>query len=465
MRRDFRRRPCALFAPLAGLLLANCAALPDVGKHVERNRGAPVELATAHGGVLSPEQSAAILKRLKQGSALDILQKHIAIEEVLVGGSPLTLGNQVTLLEDGPATYAAMVDAIRNARDHINLETYIIEDDKVGTQFADLLLAQQARGIQVNLIYDSVGAIGTGKRFFERLRKAGIAVLEYNPINPAQVRTTWNINNRDHRKILIVDGKVAFIGGINIADAYTSGSIFSRARRPRADSKAWRDTHVRIAGPVVADLQNQFMETWKSQKGEPLQVRRYFPKLKKQGEEIVRVVADHSADKRSEIYLTLISAIIHAEKSVHITTAYFVPDEQLVKALQDAAQRGVDVKLILPSATDYWLVLHAGRWHYTDLLGAGVQIYERRGRVLHAKSATVDGVWSCVGSTNLDWRSFLHNDEINAVILGRSFNQQMETMFARDLQNSDRVDPDNWRTRPLLPRLKEITGRIWEYWL
>jgi len=216
---------------------------------------------------------------------------------------------------------------------------------------------------------------------------------------------------------------------------------------------------------VVAEFQKLFMDTWSKQKGRALAEKNYFPKLEKQGGEIVRAIGSASADPHSLIYLTLLSAIDNAEQQVHITNAYFVPDPQLLQSLTGAAQRSVDVKLILPSHSDSWTVLHAGRSHYSTLLRAGVNIYERRGAVMHSKTASIDGVWSTIGSTNLDWRSFLHNDEINAAILGRDFARQMDAMFARDLAESDAIDLERWEQRPLLFRIKEWAARLVEYWL
>ncbi len=179
----------------------------------------------------------------------------------------------------------------------------------------------------------------------------------------------------------------------------------------------------------------------------------------------MRAIGSAYSDPHSLIYLTLLSAINNAEQRVNITNAYFAPDPQLLKALTDAAQRGVEVKLILPSQTDSWAVFHAGRSHYSNLLHAGVNIYERRGAVMHSKTASIDGVWSTIGSTNLDWRSFLHNDELNAAILGRDFSSQMDAMFARDLAESHAIDPNRWKYRSLLFRIKEWTARLVEYWL
>jgi len=445
-------------------LAAGCASLPDVALHLDRRQPGAVEFKGAR-GALSAQQSAAILKELERKvGAIDILQKHMAIEQEIVG-SPLVVGNKAVLLQDGPATYAAMFAAIQKAKNHINLETYIFEDDEIGRKFADLLLEKQAQGVQVNLIYDSVGGLSTPRAFFDGLKDGGIEVLEFNPVNPLAAKKGWQINNRDHRKLLVVDGHTAFLGGINFSGVYSHGSGVSRGEKKGGQSGGWRDTHVQIEGPVVADFQKLFIETWSKQKGEPLAAKDYFPSLKPQGNEVVRAIGSAADDPPSLIYLTLISAITNAEKHVHLTNAYFVPDPQLLNALTGAAQRGVEVKLILPSRTDSWAVFHAGRSHYSDLLEAGVRIYERQGALLHSKTAVIDAVWSCLGSTNLDWRSFLHNDELNAVILGREFTQQMQAVFDKDLAASDAIDLEQWKRRPLHFRLQELGARLWEYWL
>jgi cardiolipin synthase A/B len=441
---------------MAMLLIATagCAALPDTDALIERHGGQTVTFENAR-GPLSAQKSAAILAELKRKSGdIDILEKQIALEQAIVG-SPLVLGNKVTLLQDGAATYSAMFAAIRTARDHINLESYIIDDDDVGRQFADLLLEQQGRGVQVNLIYDSFGAINTPKAFFERLKAGGVEVLEFNPINPLLAQAPWRINNRDHRKLLVIDGRTAFVGGINISSVYSSGSAARRTRKTAGNTVSWRDTDLQIDGPVVGEFQKLFMETWTKQRGKPLVSNDYFPELKGQGKDLVRAIGSTPDDTYSLIYLTLISAIGNAERQVYLTQAYFVPDPQLLASLIDAARRGVDVKLVLPSHSDSEVVFHVGRSHYSSLLQAGVKIYERHGAVLHSKTAVIDGVWSCVGSSNLDWRSFLSNDEVNAVVLGREFAQQMLNMFSKDLEAAEAIDLDHWQRRSPLIRLKE----------
>jgi cardiolipin synthase A/B len=457
----------ALALPLLVFVPA-CSSLPTLSPDLSRRPSTPVRLAGAR-GPLDAAQSRAVLTRLaSRGADTDIFERHLAIEEA-IAESPLTTGNAVQLLQDGPATYEAMFAAIAEARDHINLETYILDDDEVGRRFSTALLERQSAGVQVNVMRDSAGTFGTPRAFFDRLAAAGIRVHEFNPVNPLAAGEGWRWNQRDHRKLLIVDGRVAFLGGINISSVYSGGSTARRRNAPGpatpAAGPAWRDTDLRLEGPVVADLQRIFIQAWEQQGGPPLASKDYFPPPRDAGREVVRAIASSPDEPFSRIYATLLSAIASAETSVHITNAYFVPDPQLLDALEAAAQRGVDVHLILPSQTDSWLVWHAGRGSYDRLLRAGVSIHERRGVILHSKTALVDGVWATVGSTNLDWRSFLHNHELNAVVLGAGFGRQVQAMFERDLAASDRITLGQWQRRPLGWRVQELFARLWEYWL
>ncbi len=450
---------------LLGLLgIAGCSSLPTIVPDLARPSDPPVQLTGAR-GPLSAAQSKAILARLeKRGQDVSLLDRHLALEEAIVG-SPLITGNQVRLLQDGPATYRAMLAAILAARDHINLETYILDDDEIGQQFAQALIDKQQQGVQVHLIRDSVGTLGTPAAFFKRLSDSGIEVLEFNPMNPLVARKVWALNQRDHRKLLIVDGHTAFLGGINISSVYSGSSPLLGSQARSDGGLAWRDTDLQLRGPVVAEFQKLFLATWESQKGPPLQAKNYFPRLESSGPEVVRAIASSPDEPYSLIYATLLSAIGSAETSVYLTNAYFVPDPQLLAALEAAARRGVDVTLILPSKTDSWLVFHAGRGYYAQLLRGGVKIYERRGVILHSKTALIDGVWATVGSTNLDWRSFLHNYELNAVVLGAEFGKQMQAMFDTDLAASDAITLEQWNRRGLDLRLQELFARAWEYWL
>lgn len=445
-------------------LLSGCVSLPHIVPDMADRSSQPIQLASA-GGPLTAAQSRQILDRLKsREQPTNIFDRHLALEEAFVG-SPLVVGNKVTLLKDGPETFQAMFAAIARAKDHINMETYILDDDEIGRRFADALIEKQMQGVQVNLIYDSVGTINTPREFFKRLTDSGVRTVEFNPVNPLKLKKGWDVNQRDHRKLLIVDGQTAFAGGINISGVYSSGSGGKRVQRPPEGPLPWRDTHFQVQGPVVAELQKLFLETWQKQNGPELTPNVYFPKLVNRGKEVVRAIGSSPDYGHSLIHATLISAISSAESSVYLTNAYFVPDPQLRAALKEAAGRGVDVKIILPSSTDSSLVFHAGRSHYDELLSSGVKIYERQSALLHAKTAVIDGVWSTIGSTNLDWRSFLHNDELNMVVLGADFGKQMSEMFRSDLDESVAITLSDWRKRSLSLRLKETLSRLWAYWL
>ncbi|MGZ6223877.1 MAG: cardiolipin synthase [Syntrophales bacterium] len=407
------------------------------------------------------------MERLKQSvDPTDILERHTAVMES-VTESPLTKGNKVTLLADSPAAYAAMFKEIEIARDHINLESYIIEDDETGRKFADLLLQRQADGVQVNLIYDSVGSITNPAAFFQRLRDGGIQVVEFNPVNPMKAHGNWLLAHPDHRKILIVDGKIAITGGINISSVYSS-KLSGRDEDRDEDKGAplpWRDTDVQIEGPAVAEFQKLFLGTWSKQNGPELSGRNYYPKMKEDGNALVQVLGSTPGTDNRLTFIAYVAAITFAEHSIHLTNAYFIPDEQILKAFTDAARRGVDVKIILPGSTDSALALYAARYDYFELLESGVKIYERRNALLHAKTAVIDGVWSTVGSTNLDYWSLLSDDEVNAVVLSREFAAEMEKTFARDLAESHEIKWEEWKERPLFTKMREWFAHLFDHWL
>ncbi|AMP14532.1 cardiolipin synthase [Collimonas pratensis] len=438
-------RPFRFFAiALLCLLAAACSTLPDVSQ-------------------LSATLPPAATPTSGPANASSRLNALAAMEEA-VTGSPLIKGNKVSLLFDGPQTMTAMIEAIGQARSTINFETYIFDQDQLGQRFADLLIEKQRAGVQVNIIYDSVGSIGTPTEFFERMRASGIRLVEFNPVNPLKRFGRWQLNHRDHRKILVVDGKVAFTGGVNISAAYANSSLFRSRRRSEAGPVGWRDTHVRIEGPAVASLQLLFLQTWSTQHAEDLPDLDYFPKLEAAGDKTVHVLSSQP-DGDYSLYKAYILAIQQARKSIHITTPYFTPDRQLVEALIAAAKRGVDVSLILPSVIDSGLVFHAGQSFYTQLLSAGIRIYQLQISVLHAKTAVIDGSWSTVGSANMDIRSFLHNYEANVIVIDDQFGREMERAFREDVRGSLQITLEQWQQRPLSDRIKEWAARSLGYWL
>ncbi len=451
----------------ASVLFAGCRTVPDADFIKTAPRREPLEFKAAWAPV-SERTNAALAAELKRRNGkLGLLDRQIAIEQAITG-TPLVQGNRVTLLVDGPGTYRAMFASMRAARHSINVEFYIIGDDAVGREFADILLERRAAGVQVNLIYDDVGCLDTDKAYFERLRAGGVRVVAFHPLGKVLPPKPWELNHRDHRKQVIVDGRTVFLGGINMDDVYSSGSQSTRSGSGGSESGSkkqlkeggWRDTDIQIYGPVVADFQRLFFDTWQKQSGEPLQPAGYFPVVRPAGNMAVRAVGTSPDDRASSAYLTFLSALTHAQETAYITNAYFVPDSQLIDALLEAARRGVDVRLVLPGTTDAPAAAFAARSYYAKLLRGGVRIYERQAALLHAKTAVIDGVWSRVGSSNLDWRSAVDNDELDAIVIGREFAQAMHRAYVMDEAASDEITLEKWRERPLLNRPKEWFFRL-----
>jgi cardiolipin synthase len=427
----------------------------------EEHQHRHVKFESAEGSLSNAQGRAIIASLEKNDGKLDILHRHLAFEQAITG-SPLVVGNKVTLLENGAATYRAMFNAIEGAEDSINLETYEFNDDPIGQEFADALIARQRAGVQVNIIYDGIGSLYTPASFFQRMRDNGIRVLQFDPLSPTARRFHWATTHRDHRKLMIIDGQIAILGGLNLSDVYSSSSGSSGHHEHDAttvDLGSWRDTDIEIEGPAVAECQKLFLGHWASQKGRPLSPRNYFPPLQPRGHAIVRLIGFTPGDL-SVIYVTLISAINNAETNVYITDAYFAPDTRMIDAMETAAQRGVDVRLLVPGENTSLLVKAAGRSHYSELMHAGVKVYEWHGKMIHAKTATVDHVWSTVGSSNLDWWSLARNDEVTATVLSDGFGQKMDQMFQNDLKNSKAIDPEEWPSRSIFERISEAFARL-----
>jgi cardiolipin synthase len=356
-----------------------------------------------------------------------------------------------------------MLEAMGRARDHINIHSYILDDGEVGQRLAGLLADKVKAGVKVHVMYDSVGSITTSKEYFAGLRESGVAVCEFNPLT----RRLDKVNNRNHRKITVVDGRIAFTGGINISETYASTSRRARATLDQEDAKknGWRDTHVAVEGPVVAQFQRIFLDDWALQDCGPWREARFFPPPEPNGSMPMRVVRTDPGREASEMYRELLAAIARAKRRVWLTFGYFVPDPQTKQVLIDAARRGVDVQLVLPGFSDFWAPVYAGRSHYEDLLEAGVRLYEWHEALMHAKTAVIDGAWSSVGSTNLDWRSFVHNYEADLIVQDAAFARELERRFRLDVAAATPVDPDAFRRRPVGQKLKEWLARQWEYLL
>jgi cardiolipin synthase A/B len=420
---------------------------------------------TGAGGPLNRRQREALIRRAGAQGEAGLLPRQLAAMTAI---SPVELfaGNDVGLLIDGPATFQAMFDALEQARDSILLQSYIVDRSDIATRLAEVLARKRAQGVAVLLLYDGLGSAGADPAYFERLRAAGVATCAFNPLDPLQRPGYWGISHRDHRKILSIDRQVGFTGGVNISAVYSAGSFRRTTRGPRGlPDQGWRDTHVRLAGPAVAALDDIVRSTWQQQGCEgalPAWQERALPAVA--GRQMVRIIPSSPNEAVNAIYDQLVSSIDVAQRSVHLTMAYFAPGDDMIEALRDAAGRGVDVQLVLPSLSDFAPVLHAGRSHYTRLLQAGVVIHELQDAVLHAKTAVVDGVVSTVGSSNLDWRSIASNNEVNAIVLGEDFGDAMERMFHQDVRASKTITLADWQQRPLLQRTKETLARLFDRW-
>ncbi|TWB11814.1 cardiolipin synthase [Nitrospirillum amazonense] len=425
--------------------LAGCATLPSADPDIAR------ALATADAT-----------------SRLDLLRRQGEI----IGGAPFVGGNSVTLLRSGTETYAAMDAAIDGARTRIDMESYEF-DGVEGSRFAEKLVTKRAQGVEVNLIYDAWGSQDTPKEVFDRLRHGGVNLLVFNPVDPATL-LTLDVNRRDHRKLLIVDDAVAIVGGVNISEVYDRRHhAGAGAENQDPEQRPWRDTDVRIAGPVVAEFQRLYADTWDQQRqaqgpdtAPALDAPPPSPRTRP-GDIVLQALSGAPTEGRPLIYRSLLVAITLARKSIHLTTGYFVPTPDLARALRQAAGRGVDVTVLVPGPSDSPLSdsplsVMAGRGYYSDLLAAGVHIYEYADAILHAKTAVIDGDWSTVGSSNLDWRSVAFNNEINAVVLGAGFGREMEAMFQHDLTHARAIEPEAWRHRGLDERLGEWGARLVE---
>lgn len=448
------------------LLACGCFACAGPEVREASQRLPPAAAVLTPQGALTESAGEAVLARATDSSVSDREVTDLLDAIRQEARAPITTGNAVRALIDGPQTLDAIGTAIEAAQHHIHLETYIFADDEVGREIAAQLVARRMAGVEVRILYDAIGSVSTPGQFFDDLRAMGIEVLEFRPINAENTLLPWKLNNRDHRKIIVVDGAIGFTGGINVSAAYSQSSTSKPGPDAGMDA-GWRDTHVRIEGPAVQQLQSLFLSTW-IQAGGQLDEKsaQYHPVAGRRGSEAVAIVASDGADdSEAAIYAVYLASIRHASRRIWLTQAYFAPNPQLRTALTEAVERGVDVRIVVPGFTDSGLIFHAARSSYDELLRGGVRLFEQRDALVHAKTAVIDGIASTVGSANLDMRSFIHNNEANAVIVSRDFGMVMEQVFERDLRASREITLASWRQRGLLPRLKEAGSRLFSHWL
>jgi cardiolipin synthase len=365
-------------------------------------------------------------------------------------GPPLLGGNRARTLVNGGRIFPEMLEAIRGARQSITLETYIYWEGKVGEAFTEALSERARAGVKVHFMYDALGSGKIDKRYVARMKEAGVKVARYNPLRWDTLATQ---NNRTHRKLLVVDGRVGFTGGVGIADEWSGDA---------QDPAHWRDTHYRVEGPAAAQMQAAFMENWIETTGVVLHGEAYFPKIEPAGPHIAQVFVSSPGGGGESMQLMYLLSIAAAAKSIQLSAAYFVPDEVEIGTLVQAMKRGVKLQIIVPGPViDNKVVRRASRAGWGELLRAGAEIYEYQPTMFHVKVMVVDGLWTSVGSTNFDNRSFSTNDEANLNVYDREFAAEQDAVFARDLKQSRRVTLDEWRNRPWKERaLETLTGLL-----
>lgn len=358
----------------------------------------------------------------------------------------------LTVLTNGPSFYEEELAAISAAEHSINLEAYIFHPGEIAERFVQALAARARAGVKVNLVLDAIGNTRTPKKFFSQLEAAGGKVAWYNG-------STWSklprFNNRTHREVLVIDGRIGFIGGAGIADQWWKGNN----QKP-----TWRDTVVRVEGDAVAHLQATFAENFLEGCEEVLTDPMYFATRPVQGDSPILVINSTPSGggaTRSRILFQILLA--SATKSIHITTPYFLPDKSMKDELMRAVSRGVEVKILVPGKkSDIWLTRNSSRLAYGKLLKAGASIHEYQPSMIHAKVLLIDGRWAVVGSTNFDNRSFGLNDEVNLAACETDICERLEQDFQRDLQRSENISYERWRHRPVLERAPELLGWVFE---
>ena len=359
-------------------------------------------------------------------------------------GPALLPGNRARALVNGDQIFPDMLQAIRRAQKSITFEMYIYWKGSIGEQFTQALAERARSGVKVHVMVDALGSQKIEESVIGRLRDAGAQVKLYNPV---RWDTIARMNNRTHRKIMVIDGAVGYTGGAGIGDEWSGNA---------QDAAHWRDTHFRLEGPAVAQMQAAFMENWIEVTGEVLHGPDYFPALGAAGSELAQFMVSSPGGGSESAQLLYLMSIAAARRSIQLSAAYFVPDDNEVRQFIEARRRGVQVRIIVPGpVTDSAVVRRASRSTWGELLRAGVEIYEYQPTFYHVKVMTVDGLWVTVGSTNFDSRSFSTNDEANLNVYDREFARHQERIFEQDLASSRRITLEEWERRPFSEKLWE----------
>lgn len=368
----------------------------------------------------------------------------VSIEKIYE--SKFSTATNIQLLWKGKESFDTIFEAVNNSKKLICLEFYIFRNDETGVELANLLKEKSRQGVAVYLLYDHFGSFGTPRSFWKDMKNAGIKIRASRPF---KWTAPFNYVHRDHRKLIVIDNEKAFTGGLNIANEYSGFHL-------RTKGKGWRDTGIMLEGPIVDELFKAFKKWWYIWGGETIEISNFKFQISNYKEGIPAIpIFAASAKGRRRMRRLLYYSINHAQKSISLTTAYFTPSRRMVEILENAVNRGVRVRLLVPGISDVPAASYAGRAFFTRLLNAGVEIYYYTGEILHAKTYIFDDCWSIIGSTNLDFQSLRYNDEGNVGILDTDFAARMNEVFEEDLKHSIRINLEEWHKRPLKEKLKE----------
>ncbi|WP_042277679.1 cardiolipin synthase [[Clostridium] dakarense] len=397
------------------------------------------------------EQDSIKERSLLEDELADYSKKRVISLLLNTGMFPFTTNNKIDVYIDGNQKFENLIKDIKSAKDHIHLEYFIIKDSEIGRKIRDLLIEKAKEGVKIRILYDDVGCwrFWFHRKFFNEMKKHGIDIMPFLPAKFPIIGS--KLNYRNHRKIVVIDGKVGYTGGINIGDEYIGKN---------KKFGYWRDTHIRIEGTSVYLLQMTFLIDWYYTTKEIILIKKYFPKMSYCGDSMVQVVASGPDSDWEAIHYAYFSAICQAKKNIYIETPYFIPDESILRALKSAALSGVDVRIIFPKIADHKMVNSASYSYFSDVLKSGGKVYLYTKGFIHSKIVIIDDKISSTGSANMDLRSFMLNFEINAFIYDKDVIEVMTKDFIEDMKNSEELDESDFENRNIIIKAKESISRL-----
>lgn len=380
----------------------------------------------------------------------DLLEQKSKVIPLLYNNenSKLSIRNEVKLIKNGDEKFKILFKDLKAAQYHIHLEYFVIKDDKIGTELLNILCDKAKEGLEIRIVIDDVGS-SISSKMKRRLKNCGIEMHPFMPVRFSN--STGKMNYRDHRKIVVIDGKIGYVGGVNVSDNYINAY----------NDRYWRDTHIRLTGEAVKPLQILFFTTWDFVSGDELEISKtYFPEHNCKDNVPLQIAASGPDTDWSNVMEAIFVAITNAEDHVYITTPYFIPNSEIVTALQVLARSNKDVKVIVPKKSDSWIAEYATNSYLEMLLEAGVEVYQYTKGFIHAKTMVVDGVFSSVGTTNMDYRSFNINFEVNALIYDETISSELTEFFNDDLKHSEKLELESWKNRSKRTKLVEAVARL-----